>query len=133
MLRHTFPPSITGHSDIKENGSSCSSGGGCWFLAHKYNFAHHLFLLIIYPNMALRTVSVSVLSILIILLSSFPSIILCASKLKRLPLPSVLGPLAFAFDSEGDGPYTGVADGRILKYHGSKTGFLEYAQSSPIR
>ncbi|KAM7479770.1 hypothetical protein LguiA_027983 [Lonicera macranthoides] len=80
--------------------------------------------------MALKTMSV--LSVLIVF-SSFPSLILCASKLKRLPLPSVLGPLAFAFDSKGDGPYTGVADGRILKYHGSKTGFLEYGQSSPIR
>ncbi|KAM7479769.1 hypothetical protein LguiA_027982 [Lonicera macranthoides] len=80
--------------------------------------------------MALRTMSI--LSIFI-LFSSFPSPILCASILRGLPLPLVTGPLAFAFDAGGHGPYTGVGDGRILVYQGSITGFVEYGHTSPIR
>ncbi|KAM7483072.1 hypothetical protein LguiB_007655 [Lonicera macranthoides] len=82
--------------------------------------------------MAFTSKTTSILSIFI-LVSSFPSLILCASKLRSLPLPSVTGPLAFAFNSKGAGPYTGVGDGRIIKYLGSKTGFVEYGYTSPIR
>ncbi|KAL8160908.1 hypothetical protein V2J09_012397 [Rumex salicifolius] len=33
-----------------------------------------------------------------------------------IPVPGAFGPESLAFDPNGDGPYTGVADGRILKW-----------------
>ncbi|KAJ1428131.1 Strictosidine synthase, conserved region [Sesbania bispinosa] len=54
--------------------------------------------------------------------------------LNRLYLPSSLtGPMSLAFDSIGGGPYTGVSDGRILKYDESNACFLEFAHTSPDR
>ncbi|KAK2970090.1 hypothetical protein RJ640_018410 [Escallonia rubra] len=52
-----------------------------------------------------------------------PSTTLCAPKLQELSLPS-RGPHTFAFDTKGGGPYTGVSDGRVLKYQGPKVGLL---------
>ena len=52
--------------------------------------------------------------------------------LVRMDLPQPLtGPEALAFDSVGDGPYTGVSDGRIMKFQNGT--FVEFAHSSPIR
>ncbi|KAM7251242.1 hypothetical protein ACFE04_023125 [Oxalis oulophora] len=34
-----------------------------------------------------------------------------------LPLPSALGPESIAFDCHGEGPYVGVSDGRIFRWH----------------
>ncbi|KAG2394825.1 Protein STRICTOSIDINE SYNTHASE-LIKE 11 [Vigna angularis] len=51
----------------------------------------------------------------------------------RLPLPSpITGPESLAFDRNGEGPYVGVSDGRILKYVGPR-GFQEYGYTSPTR
>lgn len=48
--------------------------------------------------------------------------------LDRLFLPtSLTGPQSLAFDSIGGGPYTGVSDGRILKYEETYSGFVEFA------
>lgn len=44
-----------------------------------------------------------------------------------------MGPEAFVFDSSGAGPYTGVSDGRILKYQGPNVGFVDFAYTSPKR
>ncbi|KAK4735450.1 hypothetical protein R3W88_009711 [Solanum pinnatisectum] len=53
---------------------------------------------------------------------------------RKLQLPSrVVGPESVAFDKKGDGPYTGVADGRIVKYEGPKIGFTDFAKTSPNR
>ncbi|KAK3037105.1 hypothetical protein RJ639_031524 [Escallonia herrerae] len=62
----------------------------------------------------------------------FPSTIFCFPRLQKLTLP-VPGPEAFAFDIQGRGPYTGVSDGRVLKYEGPRTGFADYAYTSPNR
>jgi sugar lactone lactonase YvrE len=62
----------------------------------------------------------------------FPNINCRDSSLNRIRLPSP-GPESFAFDYFGKGPYTTVADGRILKYTGHKKGFVEYAYTSPNR
>ncbi|XP_055825426.1 protein STRICTOSIDINE SYNTHASE-LIKE 11-like [Solanum dulcamara] len=54
--------------------------------------------------------------------------------LRKLQLPlRVVGPESVAFDKKGDGPYTGVADGRIIKYQGPKLGFTDFAITSPNR
>ncbi|KAK4280019.1 hypothetical protein QN277_011704 [Acacia crassicarpa] len=50
----------------------------------------------------------------------------------RLDLPPPLtGPESLAFDSIGGGPYTGISDGRLLKFENGT--FLEFAYTSPIR
>ncbi|XP_034677725.1 protein STRICTOSIDINE SYNTHASE-LIKE 10-like [Vitis riparia] len=57
-----------------------------------------------------------------------------AQKYNTLELPSgVSGPESIAFDCNGDGPYTGISDGRILKWQGSKHGWKEFAITSPFR
>ena len=62
----------------------------------------------------------------------FPCAIHSAPSLQKLPLPAP-GPISYAFDLLGGGPYTGVADGRILKYRGPNIGFVDYAFTSPNR
>ncbi|KAK6133690.1 hypothetical protein DH2020_032600 [Rehmannia glutinosa] len=51
---------------------------------------------------------------------------------KMIPLPSH-GCEAYAFDSDNGGPYTGLNDGRIVKYQGPKIGFVEFATTVPNR
>ena len=128
-MRNAIRPPLY-HSGLAPQTMYMSSSRSCFLFAYKYNFIQHP--IPHHPNMDFSSKTMSILSIFIIF-SSFPSLILCASKLRSLPLPSVTGPLAFAFDSKGNGPYTGVGDGRIVKYHGSKTGFVEYGYTSPIR
>ncbi|KAK7336488.1 hypothetical protein VNO77_17030 [Canavalia gladiata] len=36
---------------------------------------------------------------------------------EAIPIDGAVGPESFAFDPRGEGPYTGVSDGRILKWH----------------
>ena len=52
-----------------------------------------------------------------------------ASRAQQLPLPpgEVHGPESVAFDGLGQGPYSGVSDGRILKWNGEKLGWTTYA------
>ncbi|XP_031106779.1 protein STRICTOSIDINE SYNTHASE-LIKE 9-like isoform X2 [Ipomoea triloba] len=42
-----------------------------------------------------------------------------------------IGPEDVAFNGKGQGPYTGVADGRILEYYNDK--FIDFATTSPFR
>ena len=57
-----------------------------------------------------------------------------ALEYNTLELPSgVSGPESIAFDCNGDGPYTGISDGRILKWQGLKHGWKEFAITSPFR
>ncbi|KAL5727554.1 hypothetical protein ACHQM5_000738 [Ranunculus cassubicifolius] len=49
----------------------------------------------------------------------------------QLPL-GVVGPESFAFDCYGDGPYTGVADGRIFKYTPGGS-WSEFGFTTPYR
>ncbi|KAM6593763.1 hypothetical protein CsatA_001466 [Cannabis sativa] len=54
------------------------------------------------------------------------------NNFQRLYLPSTsVGPEAIIFDSLGRGPYTGISDGRIIKYNGSS--FTEVYITSPNR
>ncbi|GLJ52761.1 hypothetical protein SUGI_1123680 [Cryptomeria japonica] len=43
-----------------------------------------------------------------------------------------LGPESLAFDLEGRGPYTGVSDGRILRWEGPQKPWTYFAHTSPI-
>ncbi|XP_076894896.1 protein STRICTOSIDINE SYNTHASE-LIKE 12-like [Bidens hawaiensis] len=53
---------------------------------------------------------------------------------KKLALPpGVTGPGSAVFDRAGEGPYVAVADGRILKWKGPDTGFVDFAYTSPNR
>src|SRR4051794_252967 len=52
----------------------------------------------------------------------------------RLLLPSgVTGAESLAFDARGQGPYTGVSDGRILKWDGSLVGWTTIAHHANYR
>ncbi|KAH9323113.1 hypothetical protein KI387_017752 [Taxus chinensis] len=44
-----------------------------------------------------------------------------------------MGPESLAFDREGRGPYTGVSDGRILRWEGPRHGWIHFAHTSPHR
>ncbi|KAJ8759950.1 hypothetical protein K2173_010806 [Erythroxylum novogranatense] len=48
-------------------------------------------------------------------------------RAKIVDLKGAVGPESLAFDPKGEGPYTGVADGRILKWEGDALGWTEFA------
>ncbi|KAL9155029.1 hypothetical protein ABFS82_10G155500 [Erythranthe guttata] len=50
---------------------------------------------------------------------------------ERIHLPGAVGPESLVFDPSGGGPYTGVADGRILKWNGKN--WLEFSVTSSQR
>ncbi|XP_050236451.1 protein STRICTOSIDINE SYNTHASE-LIKE 12-like [Mercurialis annua] len=75
---------------------------------------------------------VMVLNIFLILFSLLPYFAI-SYTFNRLNLPSATGPESTAFDALGQGPYTGLADGRILKYQGPNVGFQDYAFDTPNR
>ncbi|KAM3395782.1 hypothetical protein P3S68_004788 [Capsicum galapagoense] len=52
-------------------------------------------------------------------------------KSEIIQLKGAVGPESIAFDPKGEGPYTGVADGRILKWQG--TSWADFAVTSSHR
>lgn len=50
-----------------------------------------------------------------------------------IPIVGAVGPESFAFDSNGDGPYTGVSDGRIIKWQRNQSRWIDFAVTSPER
>lgn len=55
------------------------------------------------------------------------------STAEIIPLVGATGPESLAFDPNGGGPYTGVADGRILKWEGHGKGWVDFATSTSQR
>ncbi|XP_011027270.1 PREDICTED: strictosidine synthase 3-like isoform X1 [Populus euphratica] len=56
-----------------------------------------------------------------------------ARQLKEVPIVGAFGPESFAFDSLGQGPYTSLSDGRIIKWQGNRKGWTDFAVASPNR
>ncbi|KAB5551710.1 hypothetical protein DKX38_009021 [Salix brachista] len=56
-----------------------------------------------------------------------------ARKLEEVPIEGAFGPESLAFDSLGEGPYTSLSDGRIIKWQGSKKGWTDFAATSADR
>uniref|UniRef100_A0A0E0LLV3 Strictosidine synthase conserved region domain-containing protein n=1 Tax=Oryza punctata TaxID=4537 RepID=A0A0E0LLV3_ORYPU len=53
-----------------------------------------------------------------------------AALVETLPLRTTLvGPESVAFDKYGDGPYSGVSDGRILRWDGADKGWTTYSHA----
>lgn len=52
---------------------------------------------------------------------------------KIVKVDGALGPESLAFDPNGEGPYAGVADGRILKWLGDEKGWTDFAFTSSKR
>ncbi|XP_028789618.1 protein STRICTOSIDINE SYNTHASE-LIKE 10-like [Neltuma alba] len=50
-----------------------------------------------------------------------------------LHVAGAVGPESLVFDSNGEGPYTGVADGRILKWQGEGRGWRDFALTTSNR
>lgn len=45
----------------------------------------------------------------------------------------VFGPESVVFDPQGRGPYAGVGDGRVMRWDGEETGWVEFAVMIPNR
>ncbi|KAJ8505579.1 hypothetical protein OPV22_006465 [Ensete ventricosum] len=54
-------------------------------------------------------------------------------SVERLVLTTVAGPESLAFDRRGEGPYTGVSGGRILKWQGKGCGWTGFAVNAGNR
>ncbi|KAF8104640.1 hypothetical protein N665_0170s0016 [Sinapis alba] len=50
-----------------------------------------------------------------------------------IPTTGALGPESFVFDISGDGPYTGLSDGRIVKWVANETRWMDFAVTTPTR
>lgn len=48
-----------------------------------------------------------------------------------IPIDGALGAESFAFSPQGDGPYTGVSDGRIIKWVEEERRWINFAYVSP--
>lgn len=83
----------------------------------------------------IATISVNDIFILTNIFSP-PSIAGSYDKLQACKIINVtgaMGPESVAFDPNGEGPYTGVADGRILKWQGHESGWTEFAVTTSHR
>ncbi|KAL3516951.1 hypothetical protein ACH5RR_023853 [Cinchona calisaya] len=52
---------------------------------------------------------------------------------QTLPIVRATGPESLAFDRYGEGPYTGVSDGRILKWLANESRWIDFATTTPYR
>ncbi|KAJ1404177.1 Strictosidine synthase, conserved region [Sesbania bispinosa] len=57
-----------------------------------------------------------------------------SSHYETVPIQNdAVGPESFAFDPHGEGPYTGVSDGRIIKWHRTQNRWVNFAVTSSHR
>ncbi|KAL6522074.1 hypothetical protein OROMI_031951 [Orobanche minor] len=52
---------------------------------------------------------------------------------QRLSIPGAVGPESFAFDGAGGGPYTGISDGRIIRWNATQNRWINFAVTTPYR
>ncbi|KAK6149074.1 hypothetical protein DH2020_016599 [Rehmannia glutinosa] len=51
-----------------------------------------------------------------------------------IPVPGgAVGPESLSFEGSGDGPYTGVSDGRIIRWRANESQWVDFAVTSPER
>lgn len=50
-----------------------------------------------------------------------------------IPTTGASGPESFVFDISGDGPYTGLSDGRIVKWIANESRWIDFAVTTPAR
>ncbi|KAH6779632.1 hypothetical protein C2S52_010869 [Perilla frutescens var. hirtella] len=56
------------------------------------------------------------------------------TSLLVMPMPGgAVGPESFAFDRSGGGPFTGVSDGRIIRWRDNESRWVDFAVTSPER
>ncbi|KAG5043282.1 hypothetical protein AAZX31_03G114100 [Glycine max] len=48
-------------------------------------------------------------------------------QFEAVPIDGAVGPESFSFDPRGEGPYTGVSDGRIIKWHQTQNRWLNFS------
>ncbi|KAM7259855.1 hypothetical protein ACFE04_015596 [Oxalis oulophora] len=66
--------------------------------------------------------------------TKYNHVIISGQNLEILPLIGhAMGPESYTFDHNGRGPYTGVSDGRILKWEEHQRRWIEFATTSPNR
>ncbi|XP_078152151.1 protein STRICTOSIDINE SYNTHASE-LIKE 10-like [Carex rostrata] len=89
------------------------------------------------PNKIILTIAAAV-AIAGFIFSAIPkddnSTVIIAAKdgdMEIISLDGAVGPESIAFDSLGGGPYTGVSDGRILKWNEKENRWIDYASTSP--
>lgn len=54
-------------------------------------------------------------------------------RFEAIPIEGAVGPESFAFDPLGGGPYTGVSDGRIIKWQQDDRRWINFSRTSPER
>ncbi|KAB1222229.1 Strictosidine synthase 3 [Morella rubra] len=54
-------------------------------------------------------------------------------RFEAIPIEGAVGPESFAFDPLGGGPYTGVSDGRIIKWQQDERRWINFSRTSPER
>ncbi|KFK36980.1 hypothetical protein AALP_AA4G196900 [Arabis alpina] len=52
---------------------------------------------------------------------------------RLIPTTGASGPESFVFDFSGDGPYTGLSDGRIVKWLANESRWIDFAVTTPTR
>ncbi|XP_015900613.3 protein STRICTOSIDINE SYNTHASE-LIKE 2 [Ziziphus jujuba] len=55
------------------------------------------------------------------------------SSIETVPITGAVGPETYAFDRLGEGPYTGVSDGRIIKWQEDQRQWITFAVTSSNR
>lgn len=54
-------------------------------------------------------------------------------EFRLIPTTGASGPESFVFDISGKGPYTGLSDGRIVKWIANESRWIDFAVTTPTR
>ncbi|CDY35420.1 BnaA03g19400D [Brassica napus] len=54
-------------------------------------------------------------------------------EFRLIPTTGASGPESFVFDISGEGPYTGLSDGRIVKWIANESRWIDFAVTTPTR